>query len=271
MNPPRIHIARFDSPSGLFKDTNEAKLAADASKRFFERLSEREKLNCIAIIVISICDKGGTKRGRYGNYLLPEFDEKPAHLHITIIMDKQSSLVDKIQSYFKNSSGAEFDYHQVKTKQYLKNRLIYSFEQRWKHRTAVSCTQEFAKRYCGDFVAFAEEANRATGDGKLVFKEFVNMKLETDDIVYDFRRSRKPKIDTLKADEVLTEITANESISTEQKNEPLLPQNSTHIAFFESFSPNSKPDGNMPFNCSVKYNIYTIPNQPTDCNYLNPF
>ena len=271
MNIGRIHIARFDSPSGLFKDVNEAKLAADAIKRFFERLSEREKINCIALIVISICDKGGTKRGRYGSYLLPKFEEKPAHLHITIIIDKQSSLVEPIQKYFKESLGTEFDCRQIKTREYLKNRLVYSFKQRWKHRTVVSCTKDFAERYCGDFVKFAEEANEATGDSKLVFKGFVDMKLETDNIIYDFRRSRKPKISVWKPNEVLTQITeAKDKYASleEQENELFFPQNSTNQANLVGFSPTSYPIDNMPFNCSV--NIYNTPVQSTD-NYYNPF
>lgn len=149
MNQSRPHVARFDSPSGLFENYHKAELAANRIKKKLERICKKEELNCLAIIVISKCEKGGTRRGRYGSYFLPRVKEKPAHLHITIIIDKLRTISDTIQQYFNGSFGTEFNYSPVKTREHLQNRLAYSFKQRWTHRTVNSCSKEFIERYCG--------------------------------------------------------------------------------------------------------------------------
>ncbi len=276
MNEKRPHVGRFDSPSGLFENVDKAKLAANTFKKKLERLCKKEKLNCIAIIVISQSKKNGTKRGRYGSYFLSQAKKTPAHLHITIVIDKLRSISDTILQYLEESFGAKFSYRPIKTKEHLQNRIAYSFQQRWTHRTVNMCSKEFIERYCGDFISISEKANKDTGDGKLVFKEYANLTLETDEILYDFNRSRKPKKDTENTTEVLTEFSANKEITNpikDQEIEPFLPYNSQNHGNLDDYIPTKKTTDYMPLNCIVKYNKYNINNISTqyDDIYFEPF
>ena len=182
----KTHFSTFNSPSGLFQTKEEALLALNAICRKIKRMCEREDCSCLLFGVVSVSGRDTVYRTNYGNKHLPFTKILAPHLHITYIIEKQSTMEKEIKKFLVKRFGTKFFFEPIKDYGYLQARIPYCLTQSLNVRTVDTCNKDFAIRYLGDFVELTEESNRKIKGKKRIFPQYANMALGTDDSVFDF-------------------------------------------------------------------------------------
>ena len=245
----RVHYGTFNSPTGMFVSREEALLALESICREIKRLCERNSCNCLLYGVISETEKNTTYRTRYGTKYYTDNILSP-HIHITYLIQKHSAMEKIIKKYLKDRFGKRFFFQPIRDSEYLQNRVHYCVSQCMNYRVVNTCSEDFAKRYAGKFVALIEKENKAWGNGKLVFKDYQDMVLGSDDSVFDFSFLHKKAHS--KTNEVLTEDIENQafSICTENiENNKFICQNTEQQELLGVFSPYQQPFSTTPNQC----------------------
>lgn len=183
----RIHYGTIDSSSKLFHTEEQALLALEAINKKCERLCRTNNINCIFLGIVSSSSHNGVKQSRYGKRIPKSHGTIEPHIHITYIAEKQSTFEKLIKGYLQKKFGKDlFFYQTIKSKKHFISRFPYSFNQCTKLRIVNTCTEDFAKLYCGDFVFYCEKANKKIEGREPVFPQYQNMTLSSDKSVFDF-------------------------------------------------------------------------------------
>lgn len=236
---PMIHCGAIDTSSGEIKTKDEALKVIDALRKHVDRLCEAKKVNMLFIVTLSISDKGTVTRTRYGSRISSSAKILPPHLHITYLTEKYSTMEKEIKNYIINTLGLKCWSNPIKSYGHLKRRMPYCFTQGIKLRTVNTCSEEFAMRYAGDFVALAEEANAAVKNGKRVFSRYKGKMLGADHTVFDFHSHIKHQTVELN-NEVWTNKSNESILSTsvvDSQNDVFLPDNPQKSKILGIFPP----------------------------------
>ena len=216
----RVHFGAVDISAKVFQTLDEAKKALEAFFRKIDRDCKAQGINILMFGVISGSDKESIKRTRYGSRIISSDKIVPPHFHVTFLSEKYSTMEKKLREYLRKTIGENYWIKRIKTKEQLQNRVPYCMTQCWKFRVVNTCSEEFAKRFAGDFILLIEQSNRDIGNGKLVFSQYKDAVLGTDNAVFNYSHVENDNEEDI---EVLTKCSRNhivEANSSSSLNQP---------------------------------------------------
>lgn len=243
----RTHYQVLDTSSGVFTTREQALRFLDALRKKVEDICRKKKCSCLFYGVVSISEEGNVKRTADGSKLIDETLTRLPHIHCILLLEKQSAVLKELKKYLNktraikmyreiNNGKSGFYADAIHKPEDLSNRLIYRVSQGMNCRIVDTCTKEFATKYAGDFVSLIEAQEKAMGGSKLVFPQYANMKLGTDESVFDFS-SNSNKIEE-KSNEVWKSDSADSEVwkfdienidlshtPKNDENSPILPSN----------------------------------------------
>lgn len=248
----------LDISSGVFASREQALLYLDALRKKVEDICRKKNCSCLFYGAVSISEAGNVKRTARRSKLINDTLQVPPHIHCILLLEKQSAVLRKLQKYLKQTKAIKkyrelnhgkkgFYSDAIRKREDLSTRLVYRVSQGMNCRIVDTCTEEFATKYAGDFVSLIEAQEKAMGGSKLVFPQYANMELGTDESVFDFsinsKNTEKTNNEVWKSDSLYSETAGevwkfdieNSNLVSALENDkivPILPQKTSIFPYF---------------------------------------
>lgn len=233
-NNIKTHCFSIHTSAGVFETKEEIERFTDSFRHVLKSLCEKKHANILCYIGISNTKKDNIIRTARGSKRIDETAIEDWHLHIVALAEKESTMLKEIKYYFYTTNTIQ-DYRKlnpskkgfltktIHTAKYLKNSINYTVGQSYKFRIVNTCTLEFAQKYAGTFVSLIERKEKSIGNSKVVFPEYVNVTLGTDNSIFDFSSAKNSDNICASVNEVWNvEINSQPLFSDTEYNENVL-------------------------------------------------